>query len=180
MIHRQLHTAFAKCVVFRFSDRSRKLTVSTRRNDIITIKQIAVEGVRDDLLSRMLPRPEDVRYEWTVKYKGARVMSDRATMLPFGNGDEDRDNSFIRQLVVRLRSFQTLKRIDSGVNQTGQPEERSVEKAVEEYVVLQKIMRRGKDTRWKMWGTTSETAQKDVLEIGADVRGEGKQNPVNL
>ena len=72
--------------------------------------------------------------------------------------------SAIMQVVVRLRSIQSLQKIIKGV---GGKEDTTVdepeEKKLEEYIVLQKMMLEGYEEPWMVWGTTQETKIEDVL-----------------
>ena len=65
----------------------------------------------------------------------------------------------MRQVVVRLRSVQSLTRTVPA--RKGQPDtrlpERGEEKALTEYLVMQKRIVQGKEEPWIVWGTTRES-----------------------
>lgn len=71
----------------------------------------------------------------------------------------------LRQVVVRLRSRQSLARlVSSGKNK---PEEivkgTGDEKEVSEYLVLQRRVMKNQEGPWMIWGTTEETDPATVL-----------------
>ena len=74
------------------------------------------------------------------------------------------DNSALYQVVVKIRSLQSLVRLP--VN--GNASEAAEKTKMEEYVVLQRMMLEGKEGRWKVWGTVEESKVEDVL--GEDAR----------
>ena len=78
------------------------------------------------------------------------------------------EETALYQVVVRLKSVQSLKKVLKGRNgeqDTVVEEPRGQqEKTMLEYLVLQKMMVRGKEGPWKAWGTTEESDAKDVLK----------------
>ena len=99
---------------------------------------------------------------WTLhRYIGRpRIVSTRIARLPL-------NVSAIYQVVVKIKSMQSLKKIQKG---TGAQRDVVVEetkgepKKVTEYVVLQKRMIRGKEDPWKIWGMTEETKPEDFMQ----------------
>lgn len=68
------------------------------------------------------------------------------------------EKSAIYQVVIKLRSMQSLEKIPANGSLSGTTEEREVV----EYLVLQKIMLNGREEKFKIWGTVEES-KEDVL-----------------
>ncbi|KAL8779565.1 MAG: hypothetical protein Q9213_006870 [Squamulea squamosa] len=143
-LYRQMYTAFAD-------------------GDITTLSTICTEGLLASFKSRIAARPRNERLRWTLhKFsRGPKFVSHRVAVLPF-------KGSAIRQVVVRMRSRQSLARMVSGG--PGRPdalvEGTGEEKPVSEYLVLQRRMWKEEEEPWMIWGTTEETNPDTVL--GAD------------
>ncbi len=76
------------------------------------------------------------------------------------------DESVIMQVVVKVKSIQSLQKFMQGVG----PKEDIViwgpgdgPKTLVEYVVLQRMMIKGGERNWMIWGTTQESRVEDVL-----------------
>ncbi len=120
-----------------------------------------MEGIQASLRSKIDYRPFGERVNWTLhRYIGRpRIVSTRIARLPL-------DESAIYQVVVRIKSMQSLEKILKGTGENRDvvvEETKGKPKKVMEYVVLQKRMLRGKEDQWKIWGTTEETKPEDVL-----------------
>ena len=75
------------------------------------------------------------------------------------------DTSALYQVVVQIKSVQSLKEISKGRNaekDTVVEDSKGKQNGVVEYLVMQKMMLRGREGSWKIWGTTEETDVKDV------------------
>lgn len=75
------------------------------------------------------------------------------------------DTSALYQVVVQIKSIQSLKGISKGRNaekDTVVEDSKGKQNEVVEYLVMQKMMFRGREGSWKIWGTTEETDVKDV------------------
>ena len=75
-------------------------------------------------------------------------------MVPMGKGNA------IRQAVVRIRSRQSLARLNPNgqvVKGTGE------QKEVSEYVVVQKWMTKEVEQPWMVWGTVEESDWKSAV-----------------
>ncbi len=81
----------------------------------------------------------------------ARVVAHRVVRLPMYGVE-----CWQRQAVVRIRSRQSLARIDAATGQrvpgTGAPRD------VTEYVVIQRRVLNEREYPWEVWGTTQETS----------------------
>jgi hypothetical protein len=83
-----------------------------------------------------------------------KVVSHKAASLPYS------DNSGIRQAVVRIKSRQTLEKLDKNgdpVEGPAKPQDKT------EYIVVQLRRWKGKDEDWIVWGTVSESDWKKVI-----------------
>lgn len=70
------------------------------------------------------------------------------------------------QVVVKIKSTQSLQRIAKGNHEkvgTDGHGSQDAPKTLVEYVVLQRMMLDGKESPWRIWGTTQETKVDDVL-----------------
>ena len=129
------------------------------RGDQNLLKEICCEGLYKHLTDRIGLRSSNESARWTLhRHIGAsRVVSSRASGLP-------RNNSALRQAVVRIRSLQGLVRLKR--NATG--ERKAVDgpenpREILEYLVLQRRILDGKEGPWKIWGTTEETHSEEIL-----------------
>ena len=121
-----------------------------------------MEGIQASLRSKIDYRPLGERVHWTLhRYIGRpRIVSTRISRLPL-------DVSAIYQVVVRIKSMQSLEKIPKGTGAQSNVvlgETKGEPKKVTEYVVLQKRMIRGKEDPWKIWGMTEETKPEDVTQ----------------
>ena len=71
----------------------------------------------------------------------------------------------IRQVVVRIRSIQSLERLKPGLN--GKEEvvvgESGAEKDITEYIVVQRKVVKKVEEPWMVWGTTGESKVDAIL-----------------
>ena len=125
-----------------------------------TLKGICLEGIQASLRSKIDYRPLGERVHWTLhRFIGRpRIVSTRISRLPI-------DVSAIYQVVVKIKSMQSLEKIRKGTGAQRDvvlEETKGEPKKVMEYVVLQKRMIKGKEDPWKIWGMTEETKPEDV------------------
>lgn len=131
------------------------------RGDIATLSTLCTEGLLASFKSRIAARPRDERLRWTLHsfLRGPKFVSQRIAMLPY-------KGAALRQVVVRLRSRQSLARLllngkdnksETLVKGTGEENE------VVEYLVLQRRMLKDEEGPWMIWGTTTETDLAKVL-----------------
>ncbi|KAL8854890.1 MAG: hypothetical protein Q9221_000397 [Calogaya cf. arnoldii] len=140
-LYRQMYTAFAD-------------------GDITTLSTICTEGLLASFKSRIAARPRNERLRWTLHkfIRAPKFVSQRVGVLPY-------KGSAIRQVVVRMRSRQSLARMvsrgpgrpDAQIQGTGE------EKDVTEYLVLQRRIWKEIEEPWMIWGTTDETDPDTVL-----------------
>ncbi|SLM38456.1 Mitochondrial inner membrane protein Mba1 [Lasallia pustulata] len=142
-LHRRMYTAFAE-------------------GDTATLSTICAEGLNESFRARIAARPATECIRWTLhKYtRSARVVSHRGILLPA-------KASAMRQAVVRIQSRQSLARI-TGVGPDGQEiiaEETGEEKEIQEYVVVQRMIWKGVEGPWIVWGTTEETSLSKIPSL---------------
>lgn len=161
----------------RYSEARRlhkQLYESLARGDREGISKIACRGLQNALRNRLDHRravngPEE---SWTIKYKGwtpksekmpwliqalmpasvksTRVVVDRVGQIPIGK------DSSMRQVIVKIRSEQTLDKNDGKGPKT---------RYVEEYVVIQKMKIEGEPGNWMIWGTTQPSSEEQIDEM---------------
>jgi len=133
-----------------------------------TIEAICCEGLRDTLLARIAKRKLGEKWEWSLEEKkGVKIVSHRAADVE--------ENCGYRQVVVRIKSRQSLVRKMNGNEKLGKKDEREkavakdekdkrAERWITEYVVIQKKTMDGVDMPWMIWGTTKETTIEQIEE----------------
>jgi len=138
-LHRQMYTAFAD-------------------GDLLTLRNICADGLLESFKARIATRRrQGETFQWQLhKYtKSARVVSNRLIVVPIVK------DFAIRQAVVRIQSRQSLAKLKDGqvVPGTGHPRD------VKEYLVIQRLIKSGKEGPWMVWGTTEETTVEKVIEF---------------
>lgn len=83
-----------------------------------------------------------------ARFRSTRIIVDRQMPVPLG------ERTTIRQVVVRLKSTQALRKGDSSVQSTVQGEE---------MVVIQQFNLNGERQPWKIWGTV-EASSPDAID----------------
>lgn len=138
------------------------LTLCSGNLDIL--EKICTEGLYTSFRSRIAARARDERVRWTKHHdiRRPRVLTNRATALPIQGMKE----CGMRQVVVRLRSKQSLARLmpNKTTKEYIMVDGTDKEKDVTELLVIQRRMLNGKEEPWKVWGTTQES---DVTDIAA-------------
>ena len=143
---------------------------SDKQQDILQVKKLCVEGLRDHLVKLINDRPVNQCARWEIKsvlpHITTRVVSNRVTRLP-------RDSSILRQIVVRIRSLQRIQRrelLEVGHNVMAKGTKDWEE--MNEYLVLQRRIVDGQLGQWKIWGTVEESSYERVLGIKAPKVGD--------
>ena len=131
-------------------------------NDTATLKNICHEGLLASFHARIKARPSEERLQWTLhKYIGfPRIVSTNIYPLEI-------ESSALYQVVVKIRSLQTLERMPAK-DLAGNARET---KKMIEYLVLQRTMLKGKEGEWKIWGTAEESKVEEALGDDALVVG---------
>ena len=121
-----------------------------------TLEKICADGLADTFRRRIEQRSSAENLRWTLhRYKPwARVVSHKAAAFP---GFE---NAGLRQAVVKLKSRQSLEKVDSTGNSIPGTEQVQ-EKA--EYIVVQRKLWEGREGDWMVWGTTEESDWKQAI-----------------
>ena len=120
---------------------------------MVTLSNVCQEGLLVSLRNRINVRRSTESLKWRLqKYVGfTRIVSTNIVRL-------DVEKSALYQVVVKIKSMQNLERTaENGFASD------AMEKRVVEYVVLQKLVWRGKEEKWKIWGTIEESRVEDVL-----------------
>ncbi|KJX97298.1 hypothetical protein TI39_contig513g00007 [Zymoseptoria brevis] len=148
-------------------------------------------GLLGSLRARLAQRPPNSGLHWTMHgyLQRPKVMSFKFLTMPGGANTE---RNGVVQAVVKIRSKQSLLKVqrlrvrdESGkpgvkavpVDSHGLPiPEGDVEEAKEsaskvttEYVVLQRVMKKGKLGPWQMWGTAEESSLAKVAQDTKDM-----------
>lgn len=121
------------------------------------------------LASRIQTRAPNTRFEWKVhRYVGKPWLCSYRVGVMDPNPKPSNENNVLQQAVVRIRSMQSLKKFKR-TRAKGSTNAEEVleagsgdEKLVIEYLVIQKMLRKGKPGPWKVWGTTDETTMEKI------------------
>lgn len=116
--------------------------------DISTLRAICADGLYESFERRLEGRKAGEKLAWElVSYTSpAKLVSNRCARFPI-------DGGAVRQAVVRIRSRQSLAKI--GGPETGVKE-------LEEYVLIQQMIKKWKPEEWIVWGTVPENTLEDV------------------
>ena len=127
-----------------------------------TLQKNCTDGILSSFRTRIHSRPRNEVNRWMLhKYIGSpRIVSTRMGMLPLSK-------SAVIQVVVQLRSIQSLMKILKGSN--GKDDNvlnipKDGQRKLVEYMVLQRMILGGDEKPWMVWGTTQESKVQDVLE----------------
>lgn len=158
-LHKKMYTALATSVS-RVQISSILIANHTYRGDTNTLNKVCCSGLANDLTSRINRRRKGEKVTWTLDkyirspatfFSGARVVSDRASMLP------NVPDSGARQVVVRITSRQSKSRAKTPT------EDPSVTtQDCTEYIVLQKPRWFGEEHEWRIWGHATPTTLEDL------------------
>lgn len=132
----------------------KKMYTAFADGDIATLKSVCHEGLLASFRTRINVRPSKESLQWTLhEYIGSpRIVSTNIAMLEI-------EKSALYQVVVRIKSIQSLKKTPAN----GLANDRTEERKMVEHVVLQRKMWRGVEDGWKIWGTIEESKVEDVL-----------------
>lgn len=124
-----------------------------------TLKGVCHDGLLASFRARIKVRPSKESLQWTLhKYIGfPRIVS--TNIVPLGM-----ESSALYQVVVKIRSLQSLVRTPAD----GLASDVTEAENMVEYVVLQRMMLKGNEGVWKIWGTIEESKVEDAL--GDDAR----------
>ncbi|KAI7339142.1 hypothetical protein KC315_g1390 [Hortaea werneckii] len=146
------------------------------------------DGMLGSLRSRIAQRNPNTGLKWTLhKYLSRpKIASYRTALFPEQKGEKNTERNGVIQAVVRIHSLQSLQHIkrmstrdanqklvvrEVSVDSQGRESEPLKEGAVPanakdavEYVVVQKMIRKGKEGRWMIWGTTEETTMSQIKQ----------------
>lgn len=144
------------------------------------------EGLLKSLKGRVSQRSPNTALRWTLHRYLSRpkLASYKAAIMPQQKGETRSEANGMVQAVVRIHSLQSLQHVKrvSARDATGKltvrevvvdAQGRELEPVVEgavpkdakesvEYLVVQKSLRRSKESQWMVWGTTEETTLEKV------------------
>jgi protein MBA1 len=129
------------------------------------------ENIQTSLEQRIASRGPNVGILWTLHSwtSAPKVVSHKYMPMSLEDNKDKSKQTTIQQVCVRMQSLQSLKkvrRVKQG-NQTVEvlEEGSSAEpKEVVEYLVVQRLCKRGNMGPWMVWGTTTESDPKEALE----------------
>ena len=121
-----------------------------------TLEKICADGLLESFRRRIELRPPHEKLRWTLhKYRfWNKIVSHKAGTIP------NMTDAGLRQAVVKVRSRQSLEKLDSEGNPisgTGPAQEKV------EYVVVQRKMWAAKEQEWMVWGTVAESDWKQAI-----------------
>jgi mitochondrial protein MBA1 len=167
--------------------------------DLAPIESRVCAGLLSSLRRRIALRPQGTKFKWTLhRYLSEpKLSSYKAPILPGPKSQTARERSAIFQAVVRIHSLQSLQHykqvpardekgrrttkevlVDSLGNevQAGSEKAESMEKEAVEYVVVQKLLHKGRMSPWMLWGTAEETTPDRLLKMRKQERDLAEQN----
>ncbi|KAF2796072.1 hypothetical protein K505DRAFT_416017 [Melanomma pulvis-pyrius CBS 109.77] len=180
-------------VIKKAKARYERIYSAFAKKDEATISDICLSGVALKFRKRLERRPADVKMEWKIvrhaRAWGTRIVSDRATEANFPGCPQ----TAIRQVVVRIKTrqrFQAKRAPAASPQEQPRKAKRALkwtpdgreptevdgdakrdlgitpakEEDVVEYLVLQKMVKRGVEGDWKVWGFASETTLESLKE----------------
>ncbi|EGP82625.1 uncharacterized protein MYCGRDRAFT_77988 [Zymoseptoria tritici IPO323] len=120
-------------------------------------------GLLESLRARLAQRPPNSGLHWTMHgyLRRPKVMSFKFLTMPGGANTE---RNGVVQAVVKIRSKQSLLK----VQRLREAKERA-SKVTTEYVVLHRVMKKGKLGPWQMWGTAEESSLAKMAQDTKDI-----------
>ena len=135
------------------------------------IKEACCEGLVNHLKRHTAVRPLNQKARWEIRsiwpHLATRVVSNRASKFP-------REDSAIRQVVVKIRSKQRIVQTRDSETVDGHSRRDSQWVKVIEYLVIQRRIIDGEEGDWKIWGTTPETSYDRVYKEESYRRVDGE------
>ncbi|KAI4727213.1 hypothetical protein E4T49_04980 [Aureobasidium sp. EXF-10728] len=128
------------------------------------------ENVHISLDQRIQQRGPNVGVSWTLHnwLTDPKIVSHKYMPMSLEDNSDKTKQTTIQQVCVRMQSLQSLKmvrKVRQGNKTVEVVEEGSsaVPKPVTEYLVVQRLCKRGKMGPWMIWGTTTESDPKEAL-----------------
>jgi len=161
-LHKEMYTAFAE-------------------GNLDGMKSKVCTGLFGSLRGRIQQRAPNTFLRWSVKKQlsAPKLCSFKAAVLPYAKGDPSTERNAQVQAVVKLHTLQSLQHVKKVSKREGKgktskivtvEEDIGAEEAKEsiEYVVLQRVLRKGKMGPWNVWGFAGETTPASIAEKSAD------------
>ncbi|TIA66755.1 hypothetical protein D6C83_02248 [Aureobasidium pullulans] len=129
------------------------------------------ENIYSSLDQRIIARGPNTGMQWQLHrwLNEPKIVSHKYMPMSLEDNKDKTKQTTIQQVVVRMQSLQSLKKIKK-VRQGGKVVEMleegssQVAKPVTEYLVVQRLCKRGKMGEWMVWGTTRESSVEEALE----------------
>jgi len=129
------------------------------------------ENISQNLQQRIASRGPNVGVAWTLhQWLGEpKIVSHKYMPMSIEDNKDKTKQTTIQQVCVRMESLQSLKkvrRVKQGRNTVEVLEEGSSAepKHVTEYLVVQRLCKRGNMGPWMVWGTTTESDPREALQ----------------
>lgn len=128
------------------------------------------ESIYSSLDQRILSRGPNTGVQWQLHrwLSEPKIVSHKYMPMSLEDNKDKTKQTTIQQVCVRMESLQSLKKIKK-VRQGGRVVEvleegsSQVAKPVTEYLVVQRLCKRGKMGEWMVWGTTRESSVDEAL-----------------
>ncbi|KAG9587583.1 hypothetical protein KCV04_g21930, partial [Aureobasidium melanogenum] len=122
------------------------------------------ENIYTSLEQRIQARGPNVGVAWTLHswVSEPKIVSHKYMPMSLEDNKDKTKQTTVQQVCVRMQSYQSLKkvrRVKQGNKTVEVPEEgsSSAPRPVTEYLVVQRLCKRGKMGPWMVWGTTTES-----------------------
>ncbi|KAG9944110.1 hypothetical protein KCU85_g8190, partial [Aureobasidium melanogenum] len=129
------------------------------------------ENIYTSLEQRILARGPNTGVSWALHswVSEPKIVSHKYMPLSFEDNKDKTKQTTIQQVCVRMQSYQSLKktkRVKQGNKTVEVAEEGSsaAPRPVTEYLVVQRLCKRGKMGPWMVWGTTKESDPEEALK----------------
>ncbi|KAG9526432.1 hypothetical protein KCU89_g7733, partial [Aureobasidium melanogenum] len=129
------------------------------------------ENIYTSLEQRIQARGPNVGVAWTLHswVSEPKIVSHKYMPMSLEDNKDKTKQTTVQQVCVRIQSYQSLKkvrRVKQGNKTVEVPEEgsSSAPRPVTEYLVVQRLCKRGKMGPWMVWGTTTESDAQEALK----------------
>jgi protein MBA1 len=127
------------------------------------------ESIASTMEERINARGPNTTITWTLHewLAAPKIVSHKFLPMDLTENKDKEKQTTIQQVVVRMESLQSLvrsKRAKVNGKVVEQPIDQGEPKPVKEFLVVQRLMKAGKQGDWMIWGTTTESHVDDTLE----------------
>ncbi|KAI5271269.1 hypothetical protein E4T47_05409 [Aureobasidium subglaciale] len=148
-----------------------QMYTSFSQGNLAPIMPKLCENIAQSLEARIEARGPNTGMIWSLHQWLAepKVVSHKYMPMSLEDNKDKTKQTTVQQVVVRMQSLQSLKMVKK-VKQGGKVVEvmdeqssQASPKAVTEYLVVQRLCKRGKMGDWMIWGTTTESDPNETL-----------------